>query len=53
MILALTNFKTAVEPVVADLGAIESPVGGTGDSNVPSAPAGVRRSTCKCKPVVN
>ena len=43
----------AVEPVVADLGAVEFPVGGTGDGNVPSAPAGVRRSTRERKPVVN
>ena len=43
----------AVEPVEADLGAVEFPVGGTGDGNVPSAPAGVRRSTRERKPVVN
>jgi hypothetical protein len=45
----------AVEPVVADLGAVESLVGGTGDGNVnvPSAPAGVRRSTRERKPVAN
>jgi hypothetical protein len=43
----------AVEPVVADLGAVEFPVGGIGDGNVPSAPAGVRRSTRERKPVVN
>jgi hypothetical protein len=43
----------AVEPVVANLGAVESPLGGTGDGNVPSAPAGVRRSTRERKPVVN
>ena len=43
----------AVEPVEADLGVAEFPVGGTGDGNVPSAPAGVRRSTRERKPVVN
>jgi hypothetical protein len=31
----------AVEPLVADLGAVVSLVGGTGDGNVPSAPAGI------------
>jgi hypothetical protein len=39
------------EPMVAELGATESLVGGTGD--VPSAPAGVRRSTRERKSVVN
>ena len=40
-----------LEPVVAELGATESLVGGTGE--VPSAPAGVRRSTRERKQVKN